>query len=308
MSNSELEECVPTRSRNKYWAQIEEVDAKQIVKSLLSYWPGQTLEALPYNYLLFITNDLTMFLVSHSLARLCQALSDLLDDIDTEPHPLHTLQGATRSPLTENSEPTATQKDEFERLDVIGILEATPTFELDDTNATTLMAVLVYLESCVDVCNPSVLSRPLVAPLKEVIRSWEWEFLQRFGSLRSALTDSVIIQDPYNDDTQAHEPFGVASTDIKMRESVLQDLEGGTPCSLDRVPPLLRLMRAADFLQIDSLRDLTCAHLASLVMTQTEPEFAQTVGLDRPLSSLELQPIYRRFPFLHPNPAATEGM
>jgi hypothetical protein len=64
---------------------------------------------------------------------------------------------------------------------------------------------------------------------------------------------------------------------------------------------LLHLMLLADYLLVDALRDLLCAHLASIVIQcDSEQALMQVLGIDRAYGDEELQAVYTQFPFLAP--------
>ena len=65
--------------------------------------------------------------------------------------------------------------------------------------------------------------------------------------------------------------------------------------------PLIDMMKLADFLVIDPLRDLCCAFLASLVLScSSEGDLLKLLGGQQPLSERELKNVYEQFPFLQP--------
>lgn len=62
---------------------------------------------------------------------------------------------------------------------------------------------------------------------------------------------------------------------------------------------LLDIMKVADFLVVDSLKDLCCAFIASTVLScSTQEDLMQKLGMVRPASEAELSEVYEMYPFL----------
>lgn len=161
------------------------------------------------------------FAVHHSLVRQCRLLDVALDEVD--------LRG-----------------DSSEQVGDI-------TAVIPDCSRDTADRIFEYLGQTA-VRIPTILSRPLKAPIEELIQPWEREYL-------------------------------MASC-----------LEGR---DYSRHGPLLNIMRVAEFLIIDSLRDLCCAFLASLILkSASESDVLQVLGLPRPATQEELQPVLDLYPFL----------
>ena len=62
---------------------------------------------------------------------------------------------------------------------------------------------------------------------------------------------------------------------------------------------LLEIMKVADFLVVDSLKDLCCAYVASTVLScTTQDELMAKLGMARPATENELSEVYEMYPFL----------
>jgi hypothetical protein len=62
---------------------------------------------------------------------------------------------------------------------------------------------------------------------------------------------------------------------------------------------LLEIMKVSDFLIVDPLRDLCCAFMASILLDCSgEAEVLNLLGLPRPPTSEEMEPLFDQFPFL----------
>lgn len=62
---------------------------------------------------------------------------------------------------------------------------------------------------------------------------------------------------------------------------------------------LLEVMKVSDFLIVDPLRDLCCAFMASILLDCTgEAEVLHLLGLPRPPTSEDMEPLFDQFPFL----------
>ncbi|KAG5496071.1 hypothetical protein JKF63_02369 [Porcisia hertigi] len=121
---------------------------------------------------------------------------------------------------------------------------------------------------------PTLISKPLRAPLEELVHEWEMKYL---------------LEECF--------PTGVAA-EANSSEALCRTLSKIGPQSMDRI---LEVAMIADFLLIEPLRDLTCALLASLALTAgSEKELLRLCGLDRALTEEELEPLYTQLPFLRP--------
>lgn len=62
---------------------------------------------------------------------------------------------------------------------------------------------------------------------------------------------------------------------------------------------LLEILKVADFLVIDSLKDLCCAYIASTVLScHSQEELLTKIGMSRPATEDELAEVYDMYPFL----------
>ncbi|KAG5470406.1 hypothetical protein LSCM1_01650 [Leishmania martiniquensis] len=133
--------------------------------------------------------------------------------------------------------------------------------------------VFRYLE-LVQTRVPTLLSKPLRAPLEELVHTWEMRYL---------LEDCFLP--------------GIAGESTSS-SALCRALAKRGPQAMDR---LLEVAMLADFLLIEPLRDLTCALLASLALsTGSQKELLQLCGLDHVLTEEELEPLYMQLPFLRP--------
>lgn len=122
---------------------------------------------------------------------------------------------------------------------------------------------------------PTLISKPLRAPLEELVQPWEMIFL-----LQNCLG------------MPAAECAGFKTS------SFLKSVAKRGPSALDR---LIEITMLSDFLLIDSLCDLTAAFLASLGLSATtEKDLLQLCGLTAPLTEEELEPLYAQLGFLRP--------
>jgi hypothetical protein len=133
-----------------------------------------------------------------------------------------------------------------------GESDASGGVSIPDVDPASCESVLTYLDIASNKI-PTVLPRPLRAPLNELIQTWELDFLM------SNCVDSEVV-----------------------------------PQSR-----IVGVMRVSDFLIIDSLRDLTCACLASTILScSSEQEVLKLLGLPQSLTRDQLQPLLEQFPFL----------
>lgn len=173
----------------------------------------------------------TTYAVHHSIVRQCRLLDIALDESDLQ------VDGDATKPVMSDI-----------------------TAVIPDCTRETAELVFKYLK-LTTARIPTILSRPLKAPLEELVQPWERDFL-----VNSCLE---------NKDPSRHRP-------------------------------LLNIMRTAEFLVIDSLRDLCCAFLASIVLKcSSESEVLHVLGLSRAATSEELQPVFELYPFLRPPIAAS---
>ena len=259
----------------KHWAHVPTADGtddQSVEKQLAAaaaLFESKPSDQLHVSFILLVSSNDQVYVASHSILRLCGALSELLDEIDADTSPAPYPVDATTAE----------------------ILDLLPAFEVDAPH-TALVAVLEFLVLWLENGRPSALVRPLSAPLQHLVLDWEWSYLQekafapkpRRPTAATALAAVVpFVREP-TASRLYHQEKGVLST--------------------TSIAPLLMLMRAADFLGVDPLRDLTCALLASLVMDKSEAELAELLDLDRPLTEAELEPMFVQHPFLRAMPAA----
>lgn len=242
----------------RYWAAVRDDDLSA-VQALFAQRP---VDELHTSFIVLLTADDAAFVLAHSVARLCKALTELLDDIDadTTPSPCYPEAGCTE------------------------LVDMLPVFEVDSLGSA-VEALLEFLVLWLENGPPSILARPLAAPLQHLVAAWEWEFLQRraFGPKPSRPSTAASLV--------AMMPFVSSRSDNR-----------GPPMHLSppAISPLMQLMRVADFLAVEPLRDLACAFLATLVMDHSEVEVAQLLDMERPLTDEELEPMYQQHPFLRP--------
>jgi hypothetical protein len=261
----------------EYWARVPtlpedghlEDHQLQDITSLFHQKPSDRLHLA---FIVLITADDELYVASHALLRLCGSLAELLDEIDADTAPTPYPADASTAE----------------------VIEVLPSFEVDAPSAA-VRSVLEFLALWLRNGRPSVLARPLSAPLQHLVTEWEWEFLKghsfapRPKRPSAAATLAAVV------------PFVRDPTATRLLSQQRGTL---TPPA---IAPLLQLMRAADFLCIDSLRDLSCAFLASLVMDRNETELADLLDLDRPLTEAELEPMFAQHPFLRPTTGAAAG-
>ncbi|KPA84493.1 hypothetical protein ABB37_01044 [Leptomonas pyrrhocoris] len=176
-------------------------------------------------------------------ARLCRLLDSLLDSVDVD---LKRKADPVQGPIPPVVLPQATRE-----------------------GCECIFAYLDLIQTRV----PTLLSKPLRAPLEELVYDWEMNYL-----LEQCLMG------------KAHES--------KSSIALCRTLAKRGPSSMDRI---LEVAMLADFLLIEPLRDLTCGMLASLALTAgSEKELLQLCGLDHTLTEEELEPLYKQLPFLRP--------
>ncbi|EPY34120.1 hypothetical protein AGDE_07972 [Angomonas deanei] len=176
-------------------------------------------------------------------ARLCRLLEPLLDSIDVD------------------------FKSKFDP-----ITGPIPPLTLPQATEEGCACVFKYLD-LLQTRVPTLISKPLRAPLEELVQPWEMNFLisDCFGLPAS--------------------PDSFKSTSSFARELVKK---GNQP--LDRI---LEVAMLADFLIIDHLRDLTCAFVASLGLSaSTDKDLMCLCGLGAPVTDDALEPLYSQYPFL----------
>jgi hypothetical protein len=226
-------------------------------------------------------DDSSRFVVTHGCARLCGALAELLDDIDAD-----AVADAAGDALTVGADDALTFRSATD-----DIVAALPHFELPATPRSAVVAALEYVDLCLDRGPPSAIARPLVAALRHLVEPWEYAFVEEhaFAAATSPLRRPTLLS------------------------MVLPTVRAGGVAAErhpEHIPPhallpLTQLMRIADFLLVEPLRDLCCAYLATLVLGKTEAEVAELFRLERPLTEEELEPVFAKHPFLRTPPDAT---
>ncbi|RNF11376.1 hypothetical protein TraAM80_00993 [Trypanosoma rangeli] len=146
---------------------------------------------------------------------------------------------------------------------------------------------------------PTTISKPLRAPLDELIQPWEMNFL-----LHDCMDDTTsrAIAQQFGDAKGVGAKGNKAAGDTVM--AYHSAIVNNAPGSLNL---LLELAMISDFLIVEPLRQLTCAFLASLALgASSEAELLRLCGVSRPMKEEELEPLYAQFPFLHIDP--TDGL
>ncbi|CAJ1032164.1 hypothetical protein, conserved [Leishmania lindenbergi] len=219
---------------------------------LFVYLQGGDREHLPagdYIRVVAHCSDVNKKLLHHNFAlhtrgaRLCRLLDSLLDSADVDlKHKMDPVQGLI------------------------------PPVVLPHATREGCECVFRYLE-LIQTRVPTLLSKPLRAPLEELVYEWEMNYLLEHCFL-SGVTDET------------------------KSAALCRTLAKKGPQAMDLV---LEVAMLADFLLIEPLRDLTCALLASLALSAgSEKELLQLCGLDHALTEEELEPLYKQLCFLRP--------
>ncbi|CCW70515.1 unnamed protein product [Phytomonas sp. Hart1] len=204
------------------------------------------------NYIRFVAHSMnsegkgvrTDFAVHKRAARFCRLLDSILDVAD--------LSSQTKPDLVSGPIPPVT---------------------LSQATREGCEIVFEYLD-LVQTRMPTNISKPLRAPLEELIQPWEMSFLlgKCFGN--------VNVEE---------------STEFKTSTFFKTVLKKG-PKSMNRI---LEIAMLSDFLLIEPLRNLTCAFLASLGLSApNEDELLKFCGLDAQLSEEDLESVYLQLAFL----------
>lgn len=177
-------------------------------------------------------------------ARLCRLLDSLLDSVDVD--------------LKRKADP---------------VQGPIPPVVLPHATREGCECVFRYLD-LIQTRVPTLLSKPLRAPLEELVFEWEMDYL-----LNDCFAPGM-------------------GDESKSSGALCRTLAKSGPQAMDLV---LEVAMLADFLLIEPLRDLTCALLASLALTAgSEKELLHLCGLDHALTEEELEPLYKQLPFLRP--------
>lgn len=167
--------------------------------------------------------DGTVFFVSDALARQCQLLTAVLDTASLD------------GPECEDAG------------DALSLA-------IPEADAASLTSVLTYL-TLASIRVPSIIGRPLRAPLPELLQPWEWDYIKNHGLVEG--------------DATKHQG-------------------------------LLKIMRLSEFLSIHSLRDLSCAFFASIVLScASVDEVAKLFNKNNVLEDQAKDAeVFEQFPFL----------
>jgi len=267
---------------------------------------------IPANYVIFSCADGQRYLVSNSVARMCDSLAELLDDLD--------LQNGDVD-FEESNKNVLVSSDNNEIVE--NLIEDCALLEVAITSSA-LEAIVVYLATAIERGSTSTIPYPLTGvltnslsssinndpsvntasaqststpnaeALQQVVQPWEMKFLEQYaphvssGQIASSATTT----------TPQTRPVAFAPVNIP---NLIAQQSSNTKNSSMFCPPLINLLRAADYLGINSLRDLTSAYLAlKLLSTRDEAALAATLGLAKLPAEKELEDVYSRFPFLAP--------
>jgi hypothetical protein len=276
------------------------------------------------HYVVFACVDGVRFLVSHSVARMCDSLTTILDDLDLESEKV-IMDGNNNSskevPLSHSPVGAGRSQATAEQLTAT-LIEDCAVLEVA-LAAQAMEAVLVYLALCLEHGAASSLPYPLGAPLSSLVAGWENQFLAQFaphfigntndGSRTPSIATAMAAVAVAAGDCGSTTPFaapafsGVASfagpprgaTSVRESSSAAP---GAAAWTVPACPPLLSLLRAADYLGIHTLRDLAAASLADgLLRTRDEGQLAAMLGLTKLPKEHELEDVFARFPFLNPS-------
>ncbi|EPY32784.1 hypothetical protein STCU_02653 [Strigomonas culicis] len=174
-------------------------------------------------------------------ARLCRLLEPLLDSVDVD------------------------LKAKFDTM--TGFI---PPLTLSQATREGCECVFHYLD-LIQTRVPTLISKPLRAPLEELTQPWEMNFL-------------------------CEQCFSGTEGQFKTTAAFVRHISKHGSAALGRI---LEVAMLSDFLIIDPLRDLTCGFLASLGLSaSSEKELLQLCGLSAPLTSEALEPLYTAYPFL----------
>ncbi|EKF31340.1 hypothetical protein MOQ_004827 [Trypanosoma cruzi marinkellei] len=213
-------------------------------------------------------------------ARNCRLLDTMLDAYD-----LH-MGAIDRDALDDIAE----NKAERTGKDAVGHL---PPVVLPQATYKGCKALFLYLDM-ITTRVPTTISKPLRAPIEELLQPWEMNFLLK--DCMDETTSRAISQQMNNGkDGKTKSRKSVGDT----RTAYYSVIVNNAPDSLNLITELAML---SDFLIVEPLRQLTCAFLASLALgASSEAELLRLCGLSRPLTEEELDPVYAQFPFLRPD-------
>lgn len=287
------------------------------------------------HYVVFACADGYRFLVSHSVARMCDTLISIMDDLDLEGGGVDVSAGS--SPVnrhtggpSSSSSPAGNRNNNGNALSADQIAaqlcEDCAVLEIA-LSGQTLEAVLVYMSLCLEHGAASTLPYPLGAPLSSLITEWEQTFLTQYAphlhymppqlattASSAAPTPATVAAKEDNGGLMAAggggrtSPFSAPSFSLHQQQQ-LQQSSASTAAAgssnngayVPPCPPLISLLRAADYLAIHSLKDLAAASLADgLLTTRDESQLAAMLGLAKLPKEQDLAEIYSRFPFLNP--------
>jgi S-phase kinase-associated protein 1 len=127
---------------------------------------------------------------------------------------------------------------------------------LANVDATTFESVAEYLTYYIDPIKPTVIEKPLKAPLKDILTPWDKEYV--YNKLFKG------------DNEKEHEL-------------------------------LFKTLMAANFLGIESLRDLCCAAIANMLRGKTPEQIMEVFNVKEPFTVEEERAIEQQYPWLVEN-------
>ncbi|KEG14959.1 hypothetical protein DQ04_00241010 [Trypanosoma grayi] len=141
---------------------------------------------------------------------------------------------------------------------------------------------------------PTTLSKPLRAPIEELVQPWELKFLLNNcmdETISRAITQQMSVEQEGGNKKN--------NTNAEGKASYYRVILNGAPQSLNL---LLEVAMLSDFLLVEPLRQLTCAFIASLALNaSSDAELLRLCGLQRAMTEEELDPLYAQFAFLRPD-------
>ena len=152
--------------------------------------------------------------------------------------------------------------------------------------------------------NVGFLMLSLITPIFKLPLTQQWAtFLSQFPDCTSKAVESVLS---YLELTTIRIPSIISRPLKGPIEEVTQPWEvefvrshGLENGDFSAHAKLLEIMKVADFLVVDSLKDLCCAYVASTVLScTTQDELMAKLGMARPATENELSEVYEMYPFL----------
>ncbi|RNF25584.1 uncharacterized protein Tco025E_02173 [Trypanosoma conorhini] len=214
-------------------------------------------------------------------ARHCRLLDTVLDTYDLE------MSAVNRDAAVDGEEKGAERGKKTAAADL-------PPVVLAQATSKGCKALFLYLEM-LTTRVPTTISKPLRAPLEDLLQPWEMNFLLQ--NCMDEATSRAIAQ----------QVSGVSEVGVQRNKVAGDARTAYYPTIVSNAPEslnlLLELAMLSDFLIIEPLRQLTCAFLASLALgASSEAELLRLCGVSRPMTEEELGPLYAQFPFLRPDP------